>query len=64
MPVKLIILLLFLAVSSFVYNMEQTYLDDQGVLHETIFLLLGYAFLALALLVGVVKFIQVMRRKK
>ncbi|MBP6116652.1 MAG: DUF3955 domain-containing protein [Neisseriaceae bacterium] len=64
MPIKLIILLLFLAVSSFVYNMENTRLDEQGVLHETAFLPLGYLFLGLALVVGVVKFVQTMRRRK
>lgn len=64
MPIKLIILLLFLAVSSFVFNMEHTALDEQGVLRETIFLPLGYVFLALALLIGVIKFLQSMRQKK
>ncbi|MBP6116489.1 MAG: DUF3955 domain-containing protein [Neisseriaceae bacterium] len=62
--IKLTLILLFAAAGAFWFNAQNTYIAADGVLHETIFLPLGFLFLLLAIIVLLLRFIQALWRKK
>lgn len=62
--IKLSILFFILSALSFTYHIQNEFMDEQGWVHETIFLPFSYVFLFIALvLYGYHSFVKFLRKK-
>ncbi|MGO3860128.1 DUF3955 domain-containing protein [Neisseriaceae bacterium CLB008] len=64
MSLKLMVVLCLLAIAAFVYNAQNTYLDGDGVLHDTVYLPLGYLLLLGAVCISLFRFLRTIKRQR